>query len=170
MKNMKKIVLFAILFASLVFTTACKKEKNEPKQPIDNTVIPTPSGVDTVSYLIIELSGMKNTNGKVNVALYNTSSSFNKPEEAYREYFLHTTGQSMTIKVDSLPVGEYAFALFHDENDNAILDQNFLNIPKEGFAFSNNAMGNFGPPSYSQAKFSIPKNTKVTQNISLKFL
>jgi uncharacterized protein (DUF2141 family) len=166
---MKKNTIITILATALLILS-CKKEKNEPNKLVDNIPLPTSSGEDTVSYLIIELSGMKNTNGKVNVAVYNTSSSFNKPEEAFREYFLPTTGQSMLIKVDSLPVGEYAFALFHDENDNAILDQNFLNIPKEGFAFSNNAMGSFGPPSFSQAKFSIPKNTKVTQDISLKFL
>jgi uncharacterized protein (DUF2141 family) len=53
----------------------------------------------------------------------------------------------MSIFLDSLPAGEYVFAIFHDENNNKQIDQNFLGIPTEGLPFSNNELGNFGPPS-----------------------
>jgi uncharacterized protein (DUF2141 family) len=167
-----KFKIFTFLLVLSIIPVSCKK-KNKPPQPdpITNPQDSTGTGtqVDTLSSLTINLSGMQNTNGKVNVALYNSSASFNDPNQALRELFLPCTGSNMTITMDSLIPGEYAFAIFHDENDNQQLDQNWLNIPTEGFAFSNNAMGSFGPPSWTQSKFSIPNSSTVNQNITLNF-
>ena len=161
-----------ILLTSLALAS-CKKNNPEP-QPT-----PSPLPQDTTgnggnnspnhATLTINLSGMQNTNGKINVALYNSSSTFNDPNQVYRSVFLACTGSPMSIFMDSIPPGEYAFAIFHDENDNQTLDQNFLGIPTEGFAFSNDAMGNFGPPSWTQAKFNALSGTAITQNVSLNF-
>lgn len=155
------------LTASILLTTACKKENPQPQNQPDPIINTDPA--DSTSKVVIVLTGMENTDGKINIALYNSSSSFNDPEQAFREYFLPVSGTSMTITLDSIPAGTYAFGLFHDENDNAALDQNFLTIPTEGFAFSNNAMGNFGPPSYDEAKFTLPEKSTLTQTIALKF-
>ena len=161
--------LSTVLFLSLSIVS-CKKKTFEPQPDSIENVDSVAVTSDSLSKLVINVSGMENTNGKLNVALYNNSDNFNNPELVYKELFLTLPGQSMTVIFDSIPAGTYAFALFHDENDNQVLDQNFLNIPQEGFAFSNNSMGTFGPPSYNQAKFNIPKNSTVTQNISLRFL
>lgn len=161
-------VVFLILYCSLV--VSCKKKNNIPQpDPIQNPQDTTSNTIDTLSNVIINLSGMQNTNGKINVALYNSSSTFNNPNQACRELFLDCIGPTMTITIDSLIQGEYAFAIFHDENNNQQIDQNLLSIPTEGFAFSNNAMGTFGPPNWTQAKFSIPASSTVNQTISLNF-
>jgi uncharacterized protein (DUF2141 family) len=163
-----KPIVFLIVFSSLA--VSCKKKNKIPQpDPIENPQDSTGTSVDTLSKVNINLSGMQNTNGKVNVALYNSSSTFNDPNLAYRELFLDCTGGSMTITLDSLVQGEYAFAIFHDENNNQQIDQNLLSIPTEGFAFSNNAMGTFGPPNWTQSKFSVPASSTVNQTISLNF-
>ena len=82
---------------------------------------------------------------------------------------IQATAGNIIILLDSLPAGQYAFAVFHDENDNATIDTNFLGIPQEGFAFSNNALGSFGPPTWAQAQFDLPVKSTITQSISLKF-
>lgn len=53
--------------------------------------------------------------------------------------------------------GAYAVAAFHDENGNGKLDTNFLGIPKEGLAASNDARGKMGPPSFDDAKLDVGK-------------
>jgi uncharacterized protein (DUF2141 family) len=167
-----KLKLFVFLLLLTILPVSCKKKNKQPQpDPITNPQDSTGTGTqaDTLSSLTINLSGMHNTNGKVNVALYNSSASFNDPNQAIRELFLLCPGSNMTITIDSLVPGDYAFAIFHDENDNQQLDQNWLNIPTEGFAFSNNAMGSFGPPSWTQSKFSVPNSSTVTQNITLNF-
>jgi len=162
------LVIFWLLLVS------CKKNNPTPQPP------PQPTPVDTsgngggnngspYGILTVNLNGMHNTHGKVNFVLFNSSSSFNLPDQAYKELFLNLTATQMTFSLDSLPPGDYAFAIFHDENGNQELDQNILGISTEGFAFSNNAMGNFGPPSWSQSKFTVQQDHTITQNINLNF-
>lgn len=43
--------------------------------------------------------------------------------------------------------------MIHDENSNGKLDTNFMRIPVEPYAFTNNAHANFGPPKYDKVKF-----------------
>ena len=134
---MKKLFTFSIILFLSLTIVSCKKKTFEPQpDPLENedSVVVTS---DSLSKLVINVSGMENTNGKLNVALYNNSDNFNNPELVYKELFLTLSSQSMTVTFDSIPAGTYAFALFHDENDNQVLDQNFLNIPQEVFEFSN---------------------------------
>jgi uncharacterized protein (DUF2141 family) len=135
-------IAISVFFVLVSITILSCKKKNPTPQP---QVVPIPedstsTNADTLSKLVINLSGMQNLNGKINVALYNSEASFNNPNQAYRELFLTPTATSMTIEIDSLPAGTYAFGIFHDENNNQQIDQNWLNIPTEGFAFSNNVI------------------------------
>jgi len=61
-----------------------------------------------------------------------------------------------------VPAGEYAIALYHDENNNGKCDRNFFGIPKEGFAFSNNVKPFLSAPSFKSCKFSVPQRKKIS--------
>jgi uncharacterized protein (DUF2141 family) len=58
------------------------------------------------------------------------------------------------IGFDGVAPGEYALAIFHDENGNKKLDT-FLGIPREGFGFSRNPVVRLGPPRFGQARFEV---------------
>lgn len=59
--------------------------------------------------------------------------------------------------------GTYAVKVFHDVNDNGVLDTNWMGIPKEPYGFSNDAMGTFGPPSFQQASFKVGVGTNAVR-------
>ena len=61
--------------------------------------------------------------------------------------------KSATIIFKNVAPGNYAIAILHDENNNQKMDKTILGIPKEGYGFSNNVSGAFGPPSYKKASF-----------------
>lgn len=165
---MKTNQILSLLFGITLFFFACKKSSTDnTPNPNPN---PTPTAADSMAVLRIDLSGLKNTNGVVNVALYNSAASFNKPAQAYKQAIAAPTATSLTIEFDSLAPGTYAFGLFHDENNDATLNTNILTIPTEGFAFSNNAMGTFGAPTFTQAQFTLGVKDTLTQTITLKFL
>ena len=107
MSKFLSIILLVSLF--LICSTSCKKKNVEPQpDPIPNPQDTTGGGtstLDTLSTLVINLSGMQNTNGKVNFALYNNSISFNDPNQALAELFLECTGANMTITLDSIVPG-----------------------------------------------------------------
>lgn len=56
--------------------------------------------------------------------------------------------------------GVYGISAFHDENTNGKLDTNFIGLPTEDYCASRDARGSFGPPSFSDAKFSYAGGTK----------
>jgi len=64
------------------------------------------------------------------------------------------SGDSVTVEL-LLPPGEYALSVFQDEDDNGKLKSNFIGLPKEPAALSNNLRPKFGPPRYKDARFTI---------------
>lgn len=65
------------------------------------------------------------------------------------------------IVIENLKPGKYAFKYFHDKNENNKLDKTWIGIPVEGYGFSNNAKGNFGPPDFNKMIFELNENLKV---------
>lgn len=49
--------------------------------------------------------------------------------------------------------GSYAVAAFEDRNGNGVLDTNAFGVPTKGVAFSRNARGRLGPPTFDAARF-----------------
>ncbi|MBD8654934.1 DUF2141 domain-containing protein [Oxalobacteraceae sp. CFBP 13730] len=66
------------------------------------------------------------------------------------------------VTVDGVPAGSWAVLSYQDENDNGKLDRNVLGIPKEPYAFSRDARGRFGPPSFEEAAFELRDEKAVT--------
>ena len=66
----------------------------------------------------------------------------------------------MTFEV-TLPPGVYGARVLHDLNGTGKVDSNFVGMPKEPWAFSNNATGRLGPAKWQDAKFEISGNTAV---------
>ena len=75
---------------------------------------------------------------------------------------VHAT-QTLTVR----PAGDYAISLYYDENNNGTLDSNFIGIPKEPVALSNNARPKFGPPKYRDAVFALEAGG-TTQKITIE--
>ena len=67
----------------------------------------------------------------------------------------------------SLPSGEYALALIHDENGNGRLDKTF-GVPREGVGFSRNPRLVFGPPRFSAAQFPVGASP-VEESVRLRY-
>jgi uncharacterized protein (DUF2141 family) len=72
------------------------------------------------------------------------------------------------VRFDGLPPGQYAMAVIHDENGNHRLDT-IAGIPREGFGFSRNAAGRFGPPKFSAARFAVGTDAEM-QQIRMRYI
>ena len=104
--------------------------------------------------LVITVDGLRTGQGQVLVALYDSAEGFLK--RSVKDGAAPAAGGSATVVIKDLPAGSYGFALFHDANGNGRMDRNMMGIPVEAYAFSNNALGNMGPPSFEQARFTVP--------------
>ncbi len=109
--------------------------------------------------LSIDVKGISSDKGSVLVALYDKADMWMKKPVGVAMMPAKKDGVTLTIR--DLADGEYAASLFHDENGNGKLDSNAIGMPIEPFGFSNDASGNFGPPTFEQAKFKIDADKKT---------
>lgn len=103
----------------------------------------------------VEISNLKNSKGSVMVAIWNKETYYLKPEKAIIRTITSIQSANLARVVFLLPLGEYAIAVYHDENDNGTQDENYMGIPEEGFGFSGNPKIKYGPASYKAAKFQV---------------
>jgi uncharacterized protein (DUF2141 family) len=104
--------------------------------------------------LSVRLVELRNNDGKVACALYNSERGFPKDHgAAMQTRWCPIANKESSCTFDPIPPGTYAVACFHDENNNGKLDTGLFGIPKEGVVASNHARGSMGPPSFKDAKF-----------------
>jgi uncharacterized protein (DUF2141 family) len=109
--------------------------------------------------LTVTVSGLNNDTGTVQVGLFNSEGKFLK--SIYKGVSSEIKSKGATVTFLNIPKGVYAISAYHDKNKNGKLDMNFMGIPKEDVACSNNAKGFMGPPKYEDAKFTITKDSKI---------
>ncbi len=116
----------------------------------------------------ITITDIKPTKGKIYLAWYKTSQSFMDESKISYSKIVDLAGKpSQLVALTSIPKGDYAIAVFIDENGNGKLDTNFLGIPKEYYGFSNNVKHLTRAPSFEETKFSL-LDPNQTLKISVK--
>lgn len=102
----------------------------------------------------VEITGLRNNNGYVLVSVFKEGSGFpDQAEKAVRKAKLGINNRKAAIVFNDIQPGQYAISILHDENGDQKMNTNGLGIPKEGYGFSNNVTGAFGPPSFKRASF-----------------
>jgi len=103
--------------------------------------------------------------GTIILMIFDSPNSFGDLRTPVQKQSFQIKGNG-TIKLKGLSAGEYAYVLFHDTNLNGFLDKNFIGIPKEPLAFSNNYQPK-GPPSYEKAAFKVGIDDELKFTVSL---
>jgi uncharacterized protein (DUF2141 family) len=111
--------------------------------------------------LVVLIKGLKNTEGSLRVALFNSADQF-MGDVVYEGTVVKISNGEMLVKFEEIPFGDYAIAVIHDEDNDGQLDKNVLGIPTEGYGFSNHAMGKYGPPKWLQASFFMDKRSQAS--------
>lgn len=115
--------------------------------------------------LSLTIDGISSSDGNVCVAIYKDQKSFLKFDKVYKMGSEKAVKGNTFIQINDIAEGNYAVAVFHDENGNKELDTNMLGIPKESVAFSNAKMKMFGPPKFDECAFKIASNTEIIINM-----
>jgi uncharacterized protein (DUF2141 family) len=115
----------------------------------------------------VKVTEIREAKGDIRVGLFKDEDTFLK--KAIDGKVVKASKEGVTVVFENVPEGDYAVSVLHDENGNGEMDSNVVGIPKEGFAFGNNAMGTFGPPSFEKAKV-VVKKEKVRQELKMKYM
>jgi len=108
---------------------------------------------------IVRILGAANDQGTMKIAIYGSESTFGSPTEAvFASVQPIASGQVyLPVPLNALP-REIAIAVFHDENDDGMLNNNAIGFPSERYGFSRNARGLTGPPTWSQTVIPRPRD------------
>ena len=114
--------------------------------------------------LTITIADIRESEGRLMIQVANSEKGFEFSEDSAAPppvaiSQLAEAGE-MTFEV-TLPPGIYGARVLHDLNGNGEMDSNFVGIPKEPWAFSNNATGRLGPAKWQDAKFEISGDTAL---------
>ena len=106
--------------------------------------------------LELEISGVTATSADkpstVQVAAYASADVWlKKPTATARAASTEARDGVLKVRLKGLPEGPVAIAICQDLNGNGKLDSSVIGIPVEPYAFSRQAQGNFGPPTFDQA-------------------
>ncbi|MBL0126508.1 MAG: DUF2141 domain-containing protein [Flavobacteriales bacterium] len=95
--------------------------------------------------------------GTVRIAICPDEASYDK-EKGCIVRSASASGAVVRVPLTGIATGTYGIKIFHDVNDNGVLDTNWIGIPTEPYGFSNDAMGTFGPPGFKEAavEFGVP--------------
>ena len=116
----------------------------------------------------VTITGIENTDGTIKIGIYDSKSSFpTSGKEIQGAKVKPTKTGSLNYTFENLPDGDYAIAVWHDENGNKKLDKKF-GIPKENYGFSKNIFGFFGPPDFEDVSFKVANGKVIKLTINIK--
>jgi uncharacterized protein (DUF2141 family) len=105
--------------------------------------------------LEIEIIGIRNNNGVLMLQL------FDEKQKIATQVKKSITDQKCSFLLTDLKPGKYGVRFFHDENLSGEMETNLFGKPVEGYGFSNNATGKFGPPPFEKWLFEVVENKKI---------
>jgi uncharacterized protein (DUF2141 family) len=106
--------------------------------------------------LEIEIKGLRSNTGLIMLQL------FDENEKVINQARGTISEKRSVIIFNNLKPGKYAFRYYHDENLSGVMETGRLGIPMEGYGFSNNAAGPFGPKPFKEWLFWIKEDMRVT--------
>lgn len=107
--------------------------------------------------LTVEITGLRNREGALRLALYDSPQDFLKESGMRLGLRVHVAlldSNPVVVSIRDLAPGRYALSVHHDEDMDGERDT-LLRVPTEGFGFSNDARGRFGPPEFEDAAFRL---------------
>ena len=126
-----------------------------------------PHAAPATEKVTVVITALASTQSVVKINFYNAPEKFLKTGQMAIRLVVKPEGKNtITVPVE-LTAGEWAVAISQDTNNNDKLDKNFLGIPTEPYAFSNNVRPRFAAPVFEECKFTVDGPGKVV-SIALK--
>ena len=121
---------------------------------------PAPKGNGVV---LVKIEYVRSALGQIRASLFNSADGFpgDHTKAAQVASVPITNVDSVMLEFKGVEYGEYAVALFHDEDNDGQLKMSEDGMPLEGFAISNDPDVSEVPPTFENSKFTVQSDTVV---------
>ncbi|MDC1244026.1 DUF2141 domain-containing protein [Crocinitomicaceae bacterium] len=113
------------------------------------------AGSSNISDLNLVIKGVDDIKGSMYIAVFDNEESFPDFGKQLVEKVLPVDAKTLNFTFKNLPNDDYAVAIFHDKNNNGVLDKNAFGFPLEPYGFSRNARARFSAPAFNDAKIEL---------------
>jgi uncharacterized protein (DUF2141 family) len=125
-------------------------------------ILEKPISTGMMGSLTYRFTNLPSTKGVVRIVLYD------QPDQFLSQYgwcradsaYIRADG-SAEITIENLTYGKYAAAIYHDENQNGMIDRNLVGMPTEAYGFSNNIRAKWSIPGYDKVQFPFENNAET---------
>lgn len=105
--------------------------------------------------ITVVVTGFENDQGVVKFSMCQSEDEYQNKLPPFCTATKELKNRTAEWTLKNIPYGIYSIKVFHDENANGKLDTNVLGMPIERYGFSNQARGQFGPPPFPKAAFTL---------------
>lgn len=120
--------------------------------------------------LTVEVGKLRNLRGVLGCQIFERADGFPSQGQKAKARQEHVPqGNFVTCSFKDLPPGQYAVAVIHDEDQDGILETNFLGMPQEGYGASNNKLPGLSAPTFEDSRLTIGPGEKKTIKIELRY-
>ncbi len=116
-----------------------------------------PNGKQKVSVVV---SNIKKPKGTIYVSVFKEQFFLDKGKEVLKKGFKVDVEKTKQLAL-YLDPGTYAIAIYYDANNNHKCDLNFLGVPTEQYAFSNNFKPFMSRPNFNDCAFILGSGEKT---------
>lgn len=112
--------------------------------------------------LEVEAVGFDDDRGHAMAMLFRPGTNVLDKDEAFSQVKSELQNGAARLRFPPVEEGTYALVVFHDTNDNGVVDHNLLHLPSEQLGFSNEFRpGIFsGLPTFDKLKFRLERSAR----------
>lgn len=125
----------------------------------------TALAADATGTLSIQANGFLHARGHAVANLFREGDEVLNLKNVYRRAQVEIRDGKATFSFPDLAYGTYAVSVYHDENDNGMLDHNVFHFPAEPLGFSNHFQLGLtsGMPTFEKMKFQFAADTGILE-------
>lgn len=131
---------FVIILNLILFHLVCYSQSNE---------------------LTVHIKDISEINGTVKIAAFSNKDDFKHKINPIDSTIQVITTDQAIFTFKKLEPGIYAIAVFHDANNDGILNKRQFGIPVEGVGFSNFNTKRRRPPTFEESSFQLQSDTAL---------
>lgn len=125
------------------------------------------AGLASAGELTIVIAEVQEPDGKLMIELLPSAAAMAGDGASTAALILPAALPLTRVTLGYVPEGRYAIRVMHDLDGDGELARNLVGMPAEPWGVSNDAKGNFGPPSFDDAAFTVteePLSVEITLN------
>ena len=111
----------------------------------------------------LRIQNIRGTEGQLVIGLFNNAESFKAKQNPFKNTKVDIADSVISLRFLAVPKGEYAVAVFHDENKDGKVNTKSMKIPVEGVGISGE-MRKMRAPKFEDAVCSFRKSRQTGRN------